>query len=114
MRDQMFYWLIRRKISWNEKHDDRHSIPVQHSSGGSTLLVDIGFCRSRGCSDDPILVVTPALISRCIERAIDAGWVYAESGPALKLDCRDLVPDSQPGWKRFEENRPRTKSDTPS
>ena len=114
MRDQMFHWLIRRKISWNEEHDDRPSIPVQHSSGGATLLVDIGFCRAWGYTDDPILVVTPALISRCIERAIYGGLGYTESGPAMKLDCCDLVPVSQPGWTRFGENRPRATSDKPS
>lgn len=82
--DEIFFWKIRKKISHNERHDVEYEIPVQHSSEGQILLINIGFCRSESYGRAP-MEVTPGLIQSKINEAIEIGWEYYKQGKPVKL-----------------------------
>ncbi len=90
--DNQFVWKVRKKISWEEKHDGQLGIPIQHIDGGQMLIVYVGFSRSY-FSENNEFAITPVLIAKSIRKAIDLGWKYKDKGQVFILDCSDLVND---------------------
>ncbi|MGH1520379.1 hypothetical protein [Chryseobacterium sp. JK1] len=84
VKNEVFYWKIRRKISHNEQHDSDYKIPIRYESEGRFLLISVGFCRSISYGREP-MQITPQLIQSKISEAIDLGWVYNEPGAAVQL-----------------------------
>ena len=85
-----FLWKVRKKISWNERHNSPLGIPIQHISGGSILIVYLNFTRS-GYEENNEFPITPSLIEKCIRKAIKAGWEYNEKGKQFEFDCSDMI-----------------------
>jgi len=100
--DEMdFFWMIRRKPTWNEVTDSPYLIPIQHESGGRLLQADIGYCRSEYV-DRTIPVVTPSIIERTIRFAIKSGWEYkSQNSRPLILNCDEILKDSDSNWDAF-------------
>jgi|APSaa5957512622_1039677.scaffolds.fasta_scaffold142201_1 hypothetical protein len=103
--DKVFFWLIRKKPTWNEVTDDPYMIPIQHVNGGRLLRADIGFCRSEYV-DRTIPVVTPSIVERIIRFAIESGWEceVRDSHP-LTLDCAGILLKSDSKWDAFDKRK---------
>ena len=92
-----FVWKVRKKATHSEEHDTPLSIPIQYidedGNGGQLLLATLPYARS-GYGTYRLREITPALIEKCIKKAIQSGWLYkqkAEKGKYFGLDCMDLV-----------------------
>jgi hypothetical protein len=89
VNEHLFLWKVRKKISWEEKHDGPLKIPIQSIKGGQLLIAMIAFSRS-GYGYYTLETITPNLIRKCILRAIKLGWDFGKEGKAFELDCQDL------------------------
>lgn len=56
------------------------SYAVQHSSGGSVLVVYAAGSRAENWLGLPAAVVTPARVAAAIRRAVTAGWLPTGPG----------------------------------
>lgn len=77
--NECYYWRIRKKMTHNEKHGDALGIPIQHESGGTILIANLGYCRAGALGGYPpnsIPNIKPSTIKCCIAFAIKNGWNY--------------------------------------
>ena len=88
--ENQFLWKVRKKISWDEKHNAELGIPIQHVNGGQILIINIGYSRSYFEINNEF-PITPLLINKCIQKGIKSGWNYNEAGKPLEIDCNDIV-----------------------
>jgi len=103
--ENQFLWKVRKKISWNEIHNEPLGIPIQHIDGGQLLTVYIGYSRSYFDKNNEF-PITPALIEKCIRQAINEGWKFKEKGKHLKLDYSDIaleIDNSKTDFQQIEK-----------
>ena len=84
--NNQFLWRVRKKVTWNEKHNTPLGIPIQHIDGGQLLIAIIGYARS-GYGEYLMQEITPSLIEKCIRKAIEKGWNFKEEGKKFELNC---------------------------
>lgn len=89
VKGHYFLWRVRKKISWEEEHDGPLGIPIQHVNGGQLLIARIAFSRS-GYGNFTLENITPALIKKCVLKAMDSGWDFEKEGKTFEIDCTDL------------------------
>jgi hypothetical protein len=89
VNEHLFLWKVRKKISWEEKHNAPLKIPIQYINGGQLLIATVAFSRS-GYGQYTLDAITPELIRKCILKAIKSGWSFDKEGKALDLDCQEL------------------------
>lgn len=90
---EIFFWKIKKKVSWDEKHCALISIPIFHESEGQLLSITLGF--TRGYFKPNEFLITPKMISNSIVKALDVGWKFKEQGKPFELDCSDVVELNQ-------------------
>lgn len=97
-----FHWKVRKKISWDELHDDQVCIPIQHVSGGQLLVAYIGYARSiyGAISKHTIFPINPKVIEQYILEAINMGWQYKTPGKPVSIIEGKLTTDTRVAkWK---------------
>lgn len=97
-----FIWKIKKCLSHNERHDMMYQIPIQHIGGGQILLVSTGFCRSYNYEGSRVFQITPSIIAKCIEHAIEEGWQFMEKLPPIEKSYPFILFDEAASLvKRF-------------
>lgn len=86
---EQFLWRI-RKLTYDGKQGPSLGAAIQHGDGGTLLMADFSRCDITwyGIVGPTI---TPALIQRCIDMAIERGWKFREKGPNFVLDGSGLL-----------------------
>ncbi|MDW9382765.1 hypothetical protein [Chryseobacterium sp. JV558] len=90
VKNETFYWKIRKKISHNEQHNSDYRIPILHESEGQILFIIVNFCRSEYYGREA-MAITPALIQSKIIEAINLGWAYSHPGIPISLINGELA-----------------------
>ena len=109
---EKFYWRVRKKISWDELHDDQIGIPIQHASGGQLLIAYVGYARSiyGAASRYAVRPITPGMIEGCIGEAISLGWKFNVPGKPVSIMDGKLSADTRVAKWRANRNMPNGKT----
>jgi len=91
--NQKYRWRIRRKPTYCQAaFACPLTFSIQHSDGGSLLLVEAEGPRPDNWVEKPSVVVTPAIVAAAIRQARTCGWRAGEVGPMFELKL-NLVPN---------------------
>ena len=83
---ERYRWRVRRSPTYMQgAYANALTISIQHEGGGSVLLVVSDKPRPDNWLGRPGAIITPAIVTAVIQKAIESGWKATESGPTFEI-----------------------------
>jgi hypothetical protein len=90
-----YRWRVRRRPTYAQALADSGAVLAIESAdaaGGSVLVATLSSLHSSNWLELPGASVTPSLVCRIIDRALQEGWQPAHPGDQFRLNVSDVTP----------------------